>query len=57
MLDIKDINLTDDALTNILIMTPYLDDSKKLIVLGVIYGWLIDRAMIDRQSKIINASN
>lgn len=43
MTKVKDIELTNDPLTNIHIMTPYLDETGRLAVSALMFGFVIGR--------------
>ena len=45
MANIKDIKLTDDPLTNIHIMTPYLDDVGRVAVSALMFGVVLGQEM------------
>lgn len=45
MANIKDIKLTDDPLTNIHIMTPYLDEIGRVAVSALMFGVVLGQEM------------
>lgn len=51
MADIKNIKLTDDPLTNIQMMIPFLNDKSREALSYVIYGCCIGEEMAKKDSK------
>lgn len=51
MIDAKNIKLTDDPLTNIRIMTPYLDDNGRAAVSGLMFGMVLEKITRERDDK------
>lgn len=52
----KNIKLTDDPLTNIKIMTPYLDEKGRLAVSSMMIGWIwgqeTEKSESDKKEKV-----
>lgn len=57
MLEVKDIKLTDDPLTNIHTMTPYLDEKGRAAVSGIMFGMVLKECMKEKCSIADGESN
>lgn len=51
MLEVKEIKLTNDPLTNIQIMTPYLDEKGRAAVSGLMFGMVLKECMEEKSQK------